>query len=363
MGIFQTGVDFDAGTATNGSAATVNSDRPLRPGARRPQPTSPTCTPCRTSRRSPVSRRGANLLVLSQEDGPDRRRSTAPAPSPARCTIVSDPGNPLSVPNQQHEGLTMDHDGNLYVVSENGGGVIDHPQLWVYAPSAAPNQAPDRGRRSPTRSTSIAREHQHRHPPEGRRRRRHRRRPRHQRPQRSTGPDAGVFEVDSNGLYLKAGTVLDFETKTSYTVAVAGRRPVGRRHPRRDERRRSCSTVTDVRRRDRLAVRRSSSPRSRRGAAAAARYGRRLVRGDQHRHADRSTSPAGRWTTARTPFGSSVALARRRQPRRRASRVVFVEGDATNARRLQTAWFGASAPAGSHGRHLHRRWRRPQHRR
>ena len=36
----------------------------------------------------------------------------------------------------------MDRDGNLYVVSENGGGDSNHPQLWVYAPSTAPNQAP-----------------------------------------------------------------------------------------------------------------------------------------------------------------------------------------------------------------------------
>ena len=31
----------------------------------------------------------------------------------------------------------MDGDGVLYVVNENGGGNIDHPELWVYAPSAA----------------------------------------------------------------------------------------------------------------------------------------------------------------------------------------------------------------------------------
>ena len=35
-----------------------------------------------------------------------------------------------------------------------------------------------------------------------------------------TGADASFFEVDSNGLYIKAGTVLDFETKTSYGVTV-----------------------------------------------------------------------------------------------------------------------------------------------
>ena len=36
----------------------------------------------------------------------------------------------------------MDRDGILYVVNENGGGDINHPQLWVYAPSTVPNQAP-----------------------------------------------------------------------------------------------------------------------------------------------------------------------------------------------------------------------------
>ena len=35
-----------------------------------------------------------------------------------------------------------------------------------------------------------------------------------------TGPDAAAFEVDSNGLFIKAGTPLDYETKTSYSVIV-----------------------------------------------------------------------------------------------------------------------------------------------
>ena len=56
--------------------------------------------------------------------------------------IVSDPGNPLSVADQQHEGMTMDENGVLYVVSENGGGDINHPQLWVYKPSSVPNEPP-----------------------------------------------------------------------------------------------------------------------------------------------------------------------------------------------------------------------------
>ena len=35
-----------------------------------------------------------------------------------------------------------------------------------------------------------------------------------------SGVDAAFFEVDSSGLYLKAGTALDFETKPSYAVTV-----------------------------------------------------------------------------------------------------------------------------------------------
>ena len=34
------------------------------------------------------------------------------------------------------------------------------------------------------------------------------------------GSDASFFEVDSNGLYVKAGTNLDFEAKNSYSVTV-----------------------------------------------------------------------------------------------------------------------------------------------
>jgi ECF sigma factor len=35
-----------------------------------------------------------------------------------------------------------------------------------------------------------------------------------------TGPDAVFFEVDGIGLYNKAGTILDYETQTSYSVTV-----------------------------------------------------------------------------------------------------------------------------------------------
>src|SRR5262249_11154322 len=131
-GIFQTGIDFDAGTATNGSPTTANSINLFNPAlvgltdfadvfalSRLPGLTGPEST---------------HILVLSQEDGRivqvDRNGNVS-----SSLQIKSDPGNPLSIPDQQHEGLTMDSNGILYVVNENGGGDTDHPQLWVYAPS------------------------------------------------------------------------------------------------------------------------------------------------------------------------------------------------------------------------------------
>jgi uncharacterized protein YjiK len=159
----------------------------------------------------------SHLLVLSQESGKivevDRAGNVY-----GSLTIVSSPGNPLSVADQQHEGLTMDSDGNLYVVSENGGGDFDHPQVWVYAPSSAANLAPSAIALT-DQVTSIA-----------------------ENTNTATrikvatvaitddglgtnnlsvsGADAGIFEVDSSGLYIKAGTKLDFETRTSYSVVV-----------------------------------------------------------------------------------------------------------------------------------------------
>ncbi|OYW70597.1 MAG: hypothetical protein B7Z37_30250 [Verrucomicrobia bacterium 12-59-8] len=112
----------------------------------------------------------------------------------------------------------MDRAGNIYIVNENGGGDIDHPQMWVYAPSVQANEAPTAVVVSNT-MTSIQENS-------------------------STaaavkvgdivvtddglgtnvlslsGADAGVFELNGSALYLKAGTVLDYETKTSYAVTI-----------------------------------------------------------------------------------------------------------------------------------------------
>jgi hypothetical protein len=103
-------------------------------------------------------------------------------------------------------------------VNEQGGGDAQHPQLWVYAPSVAPNQAPT-AVSLPNPITSI---------------------PENTNTATRTkladvsiiddgignnelgvsGADAASFEVDDNGLYLKAGTSLNAATKSTYTVQV-----------------------------------------------------------------------------------------------------------------------------------------------
>jgi uncharacterized protein YjiK len=214
--IFQTGVDWDAGTATNGSPTATGSTDLFAPALAGLGDFSDVFALSNLSTLSGAET--SHLLILSQESGKvvnvDRSGSVS-----SSLTIVADPDNPLSVPEQTHEGLTMDDDGSLYVVSEMGGGDFDHPQLWVYEPSTEPNQAP----------TAVTLTHQTTSLPEN----------------SSTatrvklanvelsddgigandltvaGADASSFEVDSNGLYLKAGTALDHAAKSSYTVSVA----------------------------------------------------------------------------------------------------------------------------------------------
>ncbi len=215
-GIFQTGIDFDAGTATNGSPSTVNSINLFDPALAHLTDLADVYA---LSNLPALNGQPfySNLLLLSQEDGKivniDRSGSIANS-----LTIMKDEGNPLSVADQQHEGLTMDSDGVLYVVSENGGGDINHPQLWVYTPSSDTNKAPtaimlnnivdsiaeNTGTASPVKVADIV------VVDDGLGTNK----------LTITGPDAAIFEITGNALFIKAGTVLDYETKTSYSIAV-----------------------------------------------------------------------------------------------------------------------------------------------
>ena len=216
IGIFQTGVDFNAGTATNGSPTTENSTNLFDPAL---LGLSDVADVFALSNLPSLNGQPLynNLLVLGQENAKvlnvDRSGNIINS-----LTIVSDAGNPLDVASQQHEGLTMDRDGKLYIVSENGGGTIDYPQLWVYAASTVPNQAPTAIALSNITTAILENSN-------------------------TTaavkvadinvtddglginnltlsGADAISFQITGSSLYIKAGTVIDYETKTSYSVTI-----------------------------------------------------------------------------------------------------------------------------------------------
>ena len=216
IGIFQTGVDFTAGTATNGSPTTDNSVNLFDPGLLNLSDVADVfaLSNIPTLASSPLYE---NILVLSQENAKIVNINRSGVIS-STLTIVSDLDNPLDVASQQHEGLTMDRDYNLYVVNENGGGDINHPQLWVFAPSSLPNQAPIAI--TLTNITSSILENSN-----------------------TTsaikvadivftddglgindltlsGPDAIYFQIIGSSLYIKSGILIDFETKSSYNITV-----------------------------------------------------------------------------------------------------------------------------------------------
>jgi uncharacterized protein YjiK len=216
MGIFQTGIDFNAGTATNGSATTDNSTNLFDPALLGFTDAADVfaLSNLPALNGQPLYN---NLLVLSQENAKvvniDRNGTIANT-----LTIVSDPGNPLDAPNQQHEGLTMDRDGVLYIVNENGGGDINHPQLWVYAPSSLTNQVPTAVALANTinsvlensNTTSAVKISDILITDDGL----------GTNTLSLSGADANFFQITGAGLYIKAGTVLDYETKTTYAVTI-----------------------------------------------------------------------------------------------------------------------------------------------
>jgi uncharacterized protein YjiK len=217
IGVFQTGVDFNAGTATNGSSTTVNStnlfDTTLLGMTDVADVFAFSNIPSMTAQPQ-----AGNLLIIGQENARILNVDRTNGSILSTLNITSDVGNPLSAADQQHEGITMDRAGLIYVVNENGGGSIEFPQLWVYAPSTVPNAAPTAvvlnnavnslqeniSTASPikvgdivvtddglgTNTLSL------------------------------TGADAASFQITGSALYLKSGVVLDFETKTSYAVTI-----------------------------------------------------------------------------------------------------------------------------------------------
>jgi hypothetical protein len=214
--IFETGIDFAAGTATNGSPTAIGSANLFDPALVNTLDFSDIFA---LSNLASLAGDPAfdQLLILSQESAQivqvDRAGNVKHT-----LTLVTDPGDRITVPDMTVEGLTMDRDGNLYLVNENGGGDANHPQLWVYAPSTATNLAPtavslvgavtslpesantasavkladifvaDDGIGDNSLSLS--------------------------------GADAGSFQIIGTALFLKAGTVLNAAAKPSYLANV-----------------------------------------------------------------------------------------------------------------------------------------------
>jgi hypothetical protein len=218
--IFQTGITFafgNTGTATNGSLIATSSTDLFNPALASLLDFSDVFALSNLPFLSGQTDFN-HLLVISQESGQiinvDRSGNVS-----SRLTIVADVGSPLPVPDMTMEGITMDRDGNLYVVNENGGGDANHPQLWVYAHSNAPNLAPT----GLTLGNVVA-----------------------SMPENTntaaavkvadilvaddglgvnnllvTGPDAAKFQIIGSALFLQAGTVLDSVAKPNYTVTVS----------------------------------------------------------------------------------------------------------------------------------------------
>lgn len=214
--IFQTSIDFNTGSTSNGSATTTNSNNLFNPDLANLADFSDIFA---LSNLSSLKGKAdySGLLLLSQESGQIINVNRSGSVS-SRLTIVADPGSLLTVPDMTMEGLTMDWDGNLYVVNENGGGNANRPQLWVYGISQAPNLAPTSAKllnpiASIPENTSTAA------------------------PIRVAdidisddglgtnnlsiiGIDASSFQIIGNALYLKTGTPLSATNKPSYNITV-----------------------------------------------------------------------------------------------------------------------------------------------
>jgi uncharacterized protein YjiK len=335
--VFQTDVDWAAGTATNGSPTATGSTNLFEPALAGTADFSDVFALSNLS--ALTGAEAGNLLIISQESGRivnvDRSGHVS-----SSLTIVSDPGNPLSVPQQTDEGVTMDEEGNLYVVNENGGGDANHPQLWVYAPSTDPDQAP----------TGVTLTHQTTSLPEnsstaarvkvadvevadadgfG------------ENDLTVTGSDASSFEVDSNGLYLKAGTTLDHAAKSSYSVAVAVDDPAAGGSPDATS---APFTLTIT------AVSGGAS-----SAAVAVTEvspwssGNSPYAADWFELTNTGTTPVDLtgWKIDDSSNSLAEAEALSGVPSLAPGHsAVFVEGDATTPPAFEAAWFGASAPAG-----------------
>jgi uncharacterized protein YjiK len=214
--IFETGIDFAAGTATNGSPTTDESIDLFDPSLVSTLDFSDVYALSNLPSLSGDPTYD-QLLIISQESGRivqvDRSGNVKHT-----LTIVADAGDTLSVPDMTMEGITMDRDGNLYVANEDGGGDVNHPQLWVYAPSAAADLAPTAvsltgavtSLPENTSTTNAVKLADIFVADDGL----------GDNDLSVSGPDAGSFQIIGTALFLKAGTPLSAAAQSSYDVTV-----------------------------------------------------------------------------------------------------------------------------------------------
>lgn len=128
QGIFQTTLDFAAGTASNGSATTANPVNLFDPALAKLADIADVHA---LSNSLPSTAPDySHLVLLSQESGRIVKVDRA-----GRIFGTLDlPNAPL---NLGHEGITFDKQLNMYVTNEAGGGSQSLPQLWVYTPTTS----------------------------------------------------------------------------------------------------------------------------------------------------------------------------------------------------------------------------------
>lgn len=124
LGIFLTQIDFAAGTASNGSATTVDSTNLFDPALAGAVADFGDVYALANVLPAAAADRG-DLLVLSQESGRILKMTRS---GQVRGTADIE----LAA---QHEGITLDRDLNLYVTNELGTGGVAGEELWVYAPT------------------------------------------------------------------------------------------------------------------------------------------------------------------------------------------------------------------------------------
>ena len=132
LGIFQTNIDFDALSASNGSAATANPVNLFDPALMGLSMLSD--VQALSTAATFAGSDAGHLLVLSKNDGRlievDREGRVF-----GSLSLGLAPGSTAAeTADLGHEGVTIDRLGRIYIVNEEGGGNSNAPQLWVYAP-------------------------------------------------------------------------------------------------------------------------------------------------------------------------------------------------------------------------------------